>query len=181
MADLVRIFREVFRKTVDSQLAKYEEEIVEGFRREVEVNKELWGVYEEMSEEQVREIFTAFMGFIIKEVYPRTALARLEERIGKVEEKVEKSKKEVIEEMVEFAGAVGDLAGIIHKEINKEIEESRKTVLDKIEEEARDIKWRIYEESRRTSSSPSFNEGPSRLEILESAAETLDLLRGDSL
>lgn len=176
MADLVRVFREVFRKTVDSQLAKYEEEIVEGFRREVEVNRELWSVYEGMSEEQVREVFTAFMGFIIKEIYPRTALARLEERIERIEEKVEESKKEVIDEMVEFAGAVGDLAGIIHNEV----ENSRKAVLDKIEKEAGEIKWRIVEESRRRRTPSWFSEGPSRLEALESAAEALDSLRGDS-
>jgi len=148
MERLVKIFRKVFRETVDNQLLAYEEEVMKGFEREVREHREVWEKFERLPDETVEELLKWMLEFVMKEVYPKTALARLEREIVGVKEKVEEIGEKVDkhhEYTRETAKEAGRVIAIVENEIKEEIHEAKKGItreLEVIKEDVLDIRKR---------------------------------------
>ncbi len=172
---LIESFREALRSCADSTLLAYEDEVVNALRLDFERRPEIWGWVEKVPEETLREIFKGYMEFLMKEVYPKTALARLEREIAEVGEKVEKKAEEIKKEVGEkkeelkteleddlddFSKGVGAAIGRTQAIVMFEAEKTRDQIRDHID---RRLKKGEYDRE-------------SRLEIMETVAKTLDYI-----
>jgi len=129
----IGIFRKAFRRQVDTTLIRYEDEVVEGFKRMVEEQPELWSYLFEMDDETLLHTFEAMWEFVMKEVYPKTALARLEREIVE-------AKEEVKERIKKTGEVLGGVMGEATKMIITEVRDARTELKDEIEEVKDEVK-----------------------------------------
>jgi len=143
---ILEIFRRVLRRECDSSLLRYEDDLVEAFGRDLDAHSDVWEFLFKLPDDKVEETLSYFMHFFAREIYPKTALAKLEQRIEKVEEKVEQKAEEVKESMendhkilVEVIGkAAGDVSGEVQARIIHEAEKTRQEIRDSKLSDARE-------------------------------------------
>ncbi len=155
---LIESFREALRSCADSTLLAYEDDLVNALKLDFERRPEIWGWVEKVPEETLREIFKGYMEFLMKEVYPKTVLARLEREIAEAKEEIKKEvgekkeelKGEIHEDLRELARGVGGAIGRTKALIMFEAEKTRDQIRDHIdrrlkkgEYEYRESKWEI--------------------------------------
>ena len=129
-------FRRALRKSMDSSLLRYEDDLVEAFGRDLDAHSDVWEFLFSLPDDKVEETLSYFMHFFAKEIYPKTALAKLEQRIEKVEEKVEQAKEEIKEHTHEdhkaMAKAIGkavwEAAGDVEAYVIHEGEKTRQAI-----------------------------------------------------
>ena len=129
---ILEIFRRVLRRECDSSLLRYEDDLVEAFGRDLDAHSDVWEFLFKLPDDKVEETLSYFMHFFAREIYPKTALAKLEQRIEKVEEKVEQKAEEVKESMheehKEMVGLMGEVSGSIKAHIIHEAEKTRQAI-----------------------------------------------------
>ncbi len=129
-------FRRALRKSMDSSLLRYEDDIVEAFGRDLDAHPDVWEFLFALPDDKVEETLSYFMHFFAKEIYPKTALAKLEQRIEKVEESVKETVEKKAEEVKEFveesdrevAKVVGAMSGKVEARIVHEAEKTRQLI-----------------------------------------------------
>jgi len=125
-------FRRALRKSMDSSLLRYEDDIVEAFGRDLDAHPDVWEFLFALPDDKVEETLSYFMHFFAREIYPKTALAKLEQRIEKVEEKVEQKAEEVKEFVEEsdraLARGIGKVAGEVEARVIHEAEKTRQLI-----------------------------------------------------
>lgn len=129
-------FRRALRKSMDSSLLRYEDDLVEAFGRDLDVHPDVWEFLFKLPDDKVEETLSYFMHFFAKEIYPKTALAKLEQRIEKVEESVKETVEKKAEEVKEFveesdralARGIGKVSGEIKAHIIHEGEKTRQLI-----------------------------------------------------
>jgi len=121
-------FRRALRKSMDSSLLRYEDDLVEAFGRDLDAHPDVWKFLFSLPDDKVEETLSYFMHFFAREIYPKTALAKLEQRIEKVEEKVEQAKEELKGEHKELAEAIGENFGETQAYIIHEAEKTRQAI-----------------------------------------------------
>ena len=137
---LVEAFRRALKQKADTSLIRYENDIVEGFKRMIESNYKAWSHLLVLDNSALQSTFEAMWEFVMKEVYPKTALARLEREIAEVKEEVEETKKELGERMDKRTEEVGDLIVESTKVIVNNVRGSQYELQNEIEEVKEKVK-----------------------------------------
>jgi len=149
-----KAFLEAFRQVVDNQLLAYEEEVIKAFEREVREHRENWERFEELPDETVEEILKGMLEFVMKEVYPKTALARLEREIVGVREEVKETIREESEKlekkMKKYTGDLAEGMGYTTGMIMDKVKEETSKVKERITSELEVIKEDVLDIRKRT-------------------------------
>jgi len=142
---LVEAFRRALKQKADTSLIRYENDIVEGFKRMVESNYKAWSHLLVLDNSALQSTFEAMWEFVMKEVYPKTALARLEREIAEVKEEVKETVKEAEGNIIKRVDEDGkELAGLVVKGMEGTLE-ATKVVVNHIQEAKTEIKSEIEE------------------------------------
>jgi len=135
-------FRRALRKSMDSSLLRYEDDLVEAFGRDLDAHSDVWEFLFSLPDDKVEETLSYFMHFFAREIYPKTALAKLEQRIEQVEESVKETVEQAKEEIKEhthedhkeLASALGEAvwkaAGDVEAYVIHEAEKTRQAIQD---------------------------------------------------